>query len=133
MKNKDFVNAPEDYRAEDLTQDIMQLITRARVRGHVVTKERIDEIIRYLKDDPDRCKAFIGWRYLGTHNYYQVFSKEADQNFKINKLLKEAAELRATIEDLNKTIKELSQQLEAARIIPAEMSLNSGDQLYRLM
>ena len=132
MKN-DFVNAPNDYRRSELLPDIIDLIERARKRGHVVTKKRIDEVIKYLKEDPEKCRDFIGWRYLGTKNYCEVFGADAESARLIKRQIKEIQDLRKTIQDLNIMIADLSMQLEVARTIPAEMGINTGGQLYRTM
>lgn len=134
MSNKEkFENAPEEYRAAELLPDIVDLIARARERRNVVTKKRVDEIIKYQNEDPEKCRAFIGWRYLGTHNYLEVFGREAETDRLIKKQTKEIQQLRETIRELNENIKDLSQQLTEARTIRPEMDLKTAGELYRVM
>lgn len=99
------------YRITELQPDIIDLIEKAWKRGHSVQHNEINKIIKLQNENLEMCKRYIGYKYLGTHNYLEVYGEKAQRDYKELEEKKEKEEFQKQIAELQGTIKDMQQQL----------------------
>lgn len=71
-----------DYRKEELAPVIAEGIEKAWAKGHTVYHSTVDAVISMQSESLEKAVRYIGYRFLGTHSYLDVFGKYAQEEYR---------------------------------------------------
>ena len=100
-----------DYRKEELHPEIIELIKKAWKKGHTIYHSTINSIITIQSESLEKAKRYIGYQFLGTHNYLDVFGRKAEEEYQWQRHQKQTESMEETLENMQQQMWEMQKIL----------------------
>lgn len=100
-----------DYRKDELNPELINLLKKAWEKGHTVHHSAIDSIISMQAESFEKAKRYIGYEYLGTHSYLDVFGKKAEEEYRWQRHEKQNSSMQEQLENMQKQMWDMQKLL----------------------
>ncbi|MFV0516772.1 MAG: hypothetical protein ACK5MV_05195 [Aminipila sp.] len=99
------------YRIDELNPDIVKSIKTAWKKGHTVYHSAIDSIISIQDECLEKAKRYVGYRYLGTYSYLDVFGENAEEEYRWARHEKQKIYMEERLSDMQQQMWEMQKLL----------------------
>ncbi|MBE6033881.1 MAG: hypothetical protein E7222_04190 [Clostridiales bacterium] len=100
-----------DYRKEELHHELLELIDKAWKRGHTIYHSNIDAIITMQSECLEKAKRYIGYQFLGTHSYLDVFGRKAEEEYRWQRHQQQTESMEQRLENIQQQMWDMQKLL----------------------
>lgn len=117
----------KEYRQEELKEEVLEQLERAREKGFRPSKAFLDTVIAWQNEkSPGMAVKYIGYKLLGEYTYLEVFGREAKEDLHFER----TDQIIDLIKNQQEQIAKLQQQLCQMQTILINLAKSQNDRVF---